>query len=191
MKTRRFIFLLMIFAALPAQAKPCAVKADVSLTVNYDRGKVRYRHKVENPLPNDPRVAGCTQSQMYGAVEIRGRSDGVYEIVLNVGFKPFFVDISSKAAFGSCDFDLILKHELTHVALHRAVMEQYIRVIGASLKRRLESELRKGKPFQQAAVSVKKSFDDSFAAFVRDANAQNALLDKNYAYQWGQCRGKN
>lgn len=191
MTLRRFIVLGLVFAAFQAQAAPRAPQnPDVSLVVNYDEGKIRYRHKTPYPVPSDKSVAGYTRTQPYGAMRVSG-AGASYKIVLDVGFKPFFVDISSLAAFGSCDFDLILKHELTHVALYRAVMDEYIRVIGASLKRRLESELRKGKEFSQITSLLSRTFNDSFAAFAKDANAQNSLLDKNYAYQWGQCRGKN
>ena len=117
---------------------------------------------------------------------------GDAKIVLNIGFRPFFIELTTKNSFGSCYFDVLLKHELTHVALYRSVMESYIKVIGAGLKQRAIQEQKQGRTAVQVGEAIKASARDSYENYKKDVKAQNDLLDKDgqSAYQYGQCRDK-
>ena len=101
--------------------------------LNVDMGDIRYFYKKQQDIKcNTPTAAGCTHSEMYGNFAVLSGSKGIVGLVVNIGFKDFIVDVASEYPKGSCEFDLILKHELTHVALARAVVERYSAELGAA-----------------------------------------------------------
>ena len=181
-----FLLSVLLFSAVRVQAHAAIKEPEV--VVNYDPGIIQYRYRNGDIKCGDAppdHVAGCTHSQPFYDFDYDDSPQGEDKIVINLGFRPFFVDLSTEYEFGSCRFNIPLKHELTHVALYRSVMEKYVKIIGAGVKQRVIDERQKGNPYIKAAIwdSLKSTFKD----FQKDSEKQNALLDKNYVYQWNQC----
>lgn len=159
----------------------------IKVKVNYNEGAVHYRYRYKT-LKN-PEAAGLTFPETDISMSMKYSSDTGMLVTLNMGFKPFLVDISTKYPMNTCGFDMILKHELTHVALYRSVMERYIKVVAAALKVRYLEEWEKGKKLSEVTKSLSETFNASIERYREDVKKQNELLDgdDHYSYQWKQC----
>ena len=161
----------------------------IKVKVNYDEGKIRYRYR--NKTLEDPQAAGLTYSFPASSMTMQYSHDAGMLVTLNMGFEPFLVDISTKYSMNTCSFDMILKHELTHVALHRSVMERYVKVVAAAIKVRYLEEWEKGKKLSEVMKSLEETFNAAMERYKEDSEQQNKLLDgkDHYSYQWKQCNG--
>lgn len=159
--------------------------------LNVDMGDIRYFYKKQQDIKcNTPTAAGCTHSEMYGNFAVLSGSKGIVGLVVNIGFKDFIVDVASEYPKGSCEFDLILKHELTHVALARAVVERYSAELGAALL--AEADKMKPPVSRRDIRRLSDIANEYLSEMNRIQQEQYDLMDSkgNNSYQWEQCRGK-
>lgn len=159
--------------------------------LNVDMGDIRYFYKKQQDIKcNTPTAAGCTHSEMYGNFAVLSGSKGIVGLVVNIGFKDFIVDVASEYPKGSCEFDLILKHELTHVALARAVVERYSAELGAALL--AEADKMKPPVSRRDIRRLSDIANEYLFEMNRIQQEQYDLMDSkgNNSYQWEQCQGK-
>lgn len=159
--------------------------------LNVDMGDIRYFYKKQQDIKcNTPTAAGCTHSKMYGNFAVLSGSKGIVGLVVNIGFKDFIVDVASEYPKGSCEFDLILKHELTHVALARAVVERYSAELGAALL--AEADKMKPPVSRRDIRRLSDIANEYLFEMNRIQQEQYDLMDSkgNNSYQWEQCQGK-
>lgn len=159
--------------------------------LNVDMGDIRYFYKKQQDIKcNTPTAAGCTHSEMYGNFAVLSGSKGIVGLVVNIGFKDFIVDVASEYPKGSCEFDLILKHELTHVALARAVVERYSAELGAALL--AEADKMKPPVSRRDIRRLSDIANEYLSEMNRIQQEQYDLMDSkgNNSYQWEQCQGK-
>ena len=180
----------LIFSLFVAQS-PCFAEEPVypikvTVKTHYDPGKIEYRYKYGNlaEVCGHPQAAGCTHPIYTGYPVFQIRPDGTVDIDLYFIFKPFLIDVSTQFKPNTCEFDQILKHELTHVALCRKTMEKYKTFIAAEVL--TVAQNRRFLPWAVFQRAIRQAFDAAFKNFQKELDRQNALLDgpEHYDYQW-------
>ena len=104
------------------------------------------------------------------------------QVYLKFGLRNITVYILSSIPKGSCEFDLVLKHELTHVAVARKVVKRFAREISKALLATLDEGT--ASPYQ-----IAKMIDRYHRQMIEEKNRQDSLLDApgSVVYQWEQC----
>lgn len=175
----------------PAQEEPvpsAPVKPEIALKT--DPGKIAYVHQNKTVICNGVPAAGCTSSVIYMEplrVDLTPRRE-IKKIYLTLGIENLTVEVSSEYPKGTCEFDLVLKHELTHVAVARGVLDRYAPEMAKALLVKAESL-----PVPIDQVSYNRLLAEAqsfFSRMVREKERQDDLLDApgSNVYQWSQCQ---
>lgn len=195
---KRPLFLFVAFVCLFAGAqrgyaarrnRAGGYKPKVVLNVNM--GNIKYFYKKKRDIRCEtPEAAGCTHIKMYCGASFIPYADGIRGLTVNLGFEDFTVDVASEYPKGSCEFNLVLKHELTHVAFARAVVERYSAELAAALL--AEAEAVKTPISRRDAQKLFDITNEYCIEMNRIQQEQHDLMDSkgNNSYQWEQCRGK-
>lgn len=157
------------------------------LSVEVDEGTPKFIHKrPQFPCSNGiNHGGGCTRVEFYAVIKggkmTRG---GAYEkLQLKIGLKNIEVELSSELQKGTCLFDVVLKHELTHLALHRNVLKRFAPEIAKAV-------LSTAERFQtKQAERISEVLKDYTRRMSEEDDKQNALMDTtdSYIYQQKQC----
>ena len=185
-------FPLPVLAAGRSSSVP-AVKPEINVEI--DNGKPAYLYK-NKKVPcgdgSDGHTLGCTRVSFYA--EMRGAEmtpDGALKkIKLLIGLKNVEVELSSELVKGSCLFDVVLKHELTHLALHRGILKRFSPEIAKAV---LSAADKIPVPLTQSGFDKLAKVLHSYAdKMMREDERQNNLMDSSNAYrfQQEQCRKK-
>ena len=185
-ESMRSFFALIVFftVAAPAFAGVPVVK------IHYDIGKIEYRHQNEKIKCGDSDAAGCTYSLTKCQIDVAKGENGKTVIDMYIGFQPFLIDISTKYQPGTCEFDQIVKHELTHVALHRRTMEKYKKHMAAEILAVVGDDA--GLSLAEIRRRAHAGFFNVWKKYHEEDDRQQGLLDgpDHYAYQWKYCHEK-
>ena len=106
---------------------------------------------------------------------------------MKIGLKDVEVELSSTLQKGSCLFDVVLKHELTHLALHRRVLKRFVPEIAKAVLSVAEEFQA---PFTQAQFNrIARVLNSYVNQMMQEDDRQNALMDTTdaYVYQQKQC----
>lgn len=169
----------------PVPSEP--IKPEISLKT--DPGKISYVHQNKTVICNGVPAAGCTSSIIYMEplrVDLTPRGE-IKKIHLALGIENLVVEVSSQYLKGTCEFDLVLKHELTHVAVARRVLDRYAPEMAKALLLEAESL---PVPVNQARYNqLLARAQNFFNRMVREKERQDDLLDApgSNVYQWSQC----
>lgn len=160
--------------------------------------KAEVRVKIETPEPEykivspakmdciTPGAAGCTVPRVGCDIRFEYTSENMVKAInLTISLENE-VRISSSYPKGSCFFDHILKHELTHVALNRKVLQTYAPEISKAALVTLDALPQ---PLNADGYrDVYTSIYTLLGKMEEEQNKQNELLDgdENYTYQWNQ-----
>lgn len=132
-------------------------------------------------------ASGCTVrdlSRRWNIIYLPSGRVGKIEIFITLKNK---VIILGKYPKGTCFFDKILKHELTHVALGRGIVEKYAPEVAKAVLAKLDTLPQ---PLDsEGEQKIQEEFQRMFDRIVREFNRQDALIDgdANYKYQWDQA----
>lgn len=174
-------------AAMPANAfeKP-------EMSVEIDPGKPKYIHR-NKLFPCSHGVnhgGGCTRVYFYA--ELHGTEmtwDGAFKkIKLRIGLRDVEVELSSDLKKKTCLFDAVLKHELTHLALHRRILKRFAPEIAKAV---LSVAQEQEPPVTQAQFNrISNVLSNYVDRMMKEDEKQNALMDTTeaYRYQQEQCR---
>ena len=162
------------------------------MVVQLDNGRPVYIHK-NKKFDCSGAVnhgGGCTRVGFYAAINgIKLTPDGaVREIGLLIGLKDVEVEISSDLQKGSCLFDAVLKHELTHLALHRRILTRFAPEIAKAVLAVVEGL---PPPLTQAQINkIDKVLNGFVTRMMAEDRKQNDLMDSQDAYLHlqNQCR---
>lgn len=186
----------LVFACLAVLFAPKAAFArqQPELTLEIDEGKPTFLHnrKSFDCANGVNHGGGCTRVHFY--VETTGvkpaPDGGIGAVTLKVGLRNVEVELSNDLKKGSCLFNATLKHELTHLALHRNVLRKFAPEIAKAALATIE---KMPPPLTAAQVKklngvLKRQVDHMIA----QDREQNALMDSDaaYLYQDKQCAGK-
>ena len=143
-----------------------AVAAAPELALSVENGKVSYDRSLPRIDCNGADAAGCTKAQIYmdSPRFVYDAQGNIAKVYLKFGLRNITVYILSSIPKGSCEFDLVLKHELTHVAVARKVVKRFAR-------------------------EISKMIDRYRRQMIAEKNKQDRLMDAPGAvvYQWEQC----
>ena len=180
------MFFVLIF--LIAAASPVRCFAGIPIVkIHYDIGKIEYRHQDEMIKcgEGEAYAGGCTHTNYkQSQIHVEKGEDGKTVIDMHIGFKRFLIDISTKFQPDTCEFDQIVKHELTHVALHRKTLEKYKTAMAAEMLAVIGDDT--GLSISEIANRAKGAFEKVFENYRKEDERQQGLLDgpDHYAYQW-------
>ena len=176
---RVFKMVLLLFSLT---GRVFAASPELSLSV--ENGKITYNRSLPQIDCNGVDAAGCTEAQIYmDAPRFSYDANGdIARIDLKFGLRNITVYILSSILKGSCEFDLTLKHELTHVAVARKVVKRYAAEISKALLAKLDEGT--ASPYQ-----ISKMIDRYRRQMIAEKNKQDRLMDAPGAvvYQWEQC----
>ena len=119
--------------------KAAAFSPEVELKL--DEGTVVYvQQRPEVPCAGGT-AAGCTDSAIYMDPLIPElTADGkLKKLKLSFGFERLIVEISSKYPQGTCNYDVVMRHEMRHVAYARGVLKAYAPKLAEALKTKAAS----------------------------------------------------
>lgn len=161
-----------------------AVAAAPELALSVENGKVSYDRSLPRIDCNGADAAGCTKAQIYMDAPrfVYDAQGNIAKVYLKFGLRNITVYILSSIPKGSCEFDLVLKHELTHVAVARKVVKHFAREISKALLATLDEGT--ASPYQ-----IAKMIDRYHRQMIEEKNRQDSLLDApgSVVYQWEQC----
>ena len=125
---------------------------------------------------------GCTRVKFFAELkeaDITPKGE-LKKIKLKIGFEYIEIELSSALQKGSCLFDATLKHELTHLALHRRILKRFAPEIAkAALSVAEEIE----PPLTQIKFNrITRVIEDYLNRMAREDDRQNALMDSDSAY---------
>lgn len=150
------------------------------------------------------KVLGITEVKIGSGVKVRyvgapvGNSTcvSVSKMEINFGLKTHRVHLPREYKRGSCQFNVVLRHEMAHVDVNRRSVRKY----AAALKNEMRSVLRRSgavaassmtKGQNVKALQVQKVLDDIAARFSAEVTQLHAAIDKpggKYAAD-GKCKG--
>lgn len=172
--------LFFILCCLPctASGRPEVTVIPVDTQVNFETS--------ETVTDCGPQAAGCTVP-VSCIPDIRVDCEAE-RIVLDFSKFEFLVQIVNQYKKGTPEFDHILKHELTHVALRKGVTEKFYQPIASAVLLRFEKSLAENKHCFRIQADVYGVFHEYVTRMMEEADKQNDLIDgeENYAYQWKQ-----
>ncbi|HEY9164492.1 MAG TPA: hypothetical protein VIN57_07755 [Magnetovibrio sp.] len=149
-------------------------------------------------------VLGMTEISIDSGVKVSYRGQPVGQTVcVNVekveghfGLKKHFVNVPREYPRESCQYNVVLRHEMAHVDVNRRTVRKYADVLKAEVRRALRitgsvqaASMAQGQ--QAQAAVIQKVVDDVGARFSDELNALHAAIDEpgsKYAAA-GQCRG--
>ncbi|MGN1079386.1 MAG: hypothetical protein ACI4TE_04350 [Alphaproteobacteria bacterium] len=206
MKIRLFFYVWLltcfacpVFAVQKVSRSIPAVVSDNSddwekpeMAVRIDEGRPVYIHK-NRTFDCSGAVnhgGGCTRVVFYAAINGLKLTTGgaIREIGLVIGLKDVEVEISSDLQKGSCLFDAVLKHELTHLALHRRILTRFAPEIAKAV---LALSEKLPAPLTQAQINkIDKVLGGFVTRMMAEDKKQNELMDSQDAYLHlqNQCR---
>ena len=194
MKRIFFAFLLTAFSfsadVRAAGRSSSAERIKPEISVKIDEGEPSYLfNRKRVPCAHDGHALGCTRVRFYATMagtEIT--ADGALKkLTLEVGLKNVNIELSSDLKKGTCLFDVVLKHESTHLALHRRVLKRY----APEMAKAVLSEAEKQSPpmTQKKFNRLSKIMNAYVNRMNEEDDRQNALMDTGdaYSYQQAQC----
>ena len=196
MKTKLFfcvllwgIFAFPVFAAQKfSRELPTIYDSDSAnkpeMIVLIDEGKPKYIHsnKKFDCSGTSNHAGGCTRVVFYATINglILTQDGKIKTVKLQIGLKNIEIEISSELQKGSCLFDAVLKHELTHLALHRKILNRYAPEIAKAVLAVVENF---SIPLTQGQVNkIDRVLNDFVNRMMNDDKKQNNLMDTREAY---------
>lgn len=168
-----------VFSKKPPEAK-VFVKTDISETA--------YKIVAPDKLKcGTIMAAGCT----HGSADFKIRFEYTPEnMIKNIHLTLSFsgrIDISSDYPKGSCYFDHILKHELTHDSLNRKIFNAYLQEFPKTVLAKLDTlpQPLASDGYNELYAAINGVIDRMY----KEQEKQHSFLDgeENYAYQWKQA----
>lgn len=198
MKFSFYLFFWVLFLSFSGQAFARENEGDVfqekpEIYVKIDDGTPVYIHRNKHfPCDNGfNHGGGCTRVNFYARMKGSDFTpDGkLKKITLQIGLKNIEVELSSELKKGSCLFDVVLKHELTHLALHRKILKRFAPEIAKAVL--VVTEEQKGVLTQKKFDKIAQTLNDYLNKMIKEDKRQNALMDSDeaYAFQQRQCGG--
>jgi len=189
---KRFFYIVLSFvsALFPAFAKAAEEQIKPEIVIKIDEGTPKYIYKnkrVQCTLKGHS--DGCTRVVFYAQLKSSEiTTDGVLKkLMLQIGLRDVEIEVSSDLQKESCLFNVVLKHELTHLALHRKILKRFAPEIAKavlSVAEKMPPPITQMQ-FDRIAGVLNKYID----RMMREDRKQNALMDSNsaYRYQSEQC----
>lgn len=172
---RVFVFCLIVLVSRPAFSVP----DNTLIEVKYHQGEIYYIHnKTEIPCgskkPNTV-ILGCARSKKDAEMKINMAQR---HIVVNVFAKNNEIEIHSDLPKGSCQYEEVLKHELTHIDLHSGALGSIVKKgmndIVDAFNARFEQ-----KDYNGAAQAAEKKFHEFIKIYHDEDERQNQDFDRD------------
>ncbi len=186
--------------SLPAEAR-CNSTVPYHINVNYEDPHVRIIPTSHfdihaggiASLGGSWMINGLTDATLLGSIDVEGVSDRECfyptQIAINFSYRvPVKVFILDKYEEGSCNYDVVYNHEMTHVQLYRSTprkFEVYVRdALQASVNSYYEDFLSKGDGSNDTFLSIMNtSLNSIINRMGRYNQIVNAKLDTLEAYR--------
>lgn len=99
------------------------------------------------------------------------------------------VFLDKKIPKGSCAFDTVLKHELTHIHLGRSTHDKVVKYAAAEAAAVVDKMQKNQNSCQEIKAALEELSHKYENIAIKEEDKQNALIDgkENYVYQWKQC----
>ena len=190
-----FVFFLIAFfsqtSVNAAEAYKNVARAKPEIAVRTDEGTPEYVYKDKKIECSGSahHAMGCTRVRFYAVIsgsELTPEG-ALKKISLQIGLKNVEIELSSELKKGSCLFDAVLKHELTHLALHRRVLNRFVPEIAKAV---LITAQKQRVPLTQARFDrITAVLKEYVNRMIEEDDKQNALMDSKdaYVYQQSQC----
>jgi len=150
------------------------------------------------------RVLGITEIKLDSGVKVRyvgsraGQSTcvSVSKMEISFGLKQHKVHLPREYKRGSCQFNVVLRHEMAHVDVNRRTIRKYATLLKNEMRSALRragavaaSSMIKGQNIK--AVQIQKLIDDNVARFNEEVTKLHDAIDApggKYAAA-GKCKG--
>lgn len=195
---KRFLFVffaaMTVFFSFSAAAENFLASPPVKpeMSVEIDEGNPNFIYKNKRFRCSHGRVnhgGGCTRVKFYAVMSgaVTTSEGALKEIRLKIGLQNVEVEVSSELKKGSCLFDAVLKHELTHLALHRKIVKRFAPEIAKAVLSVAEGFSTPVNASEYNRISaVLKNYIERM---MKEDEKQNALMDTDdaYVFQQNQC----
>lgn len=157
-----------------------------SVEIKYEKTDLTYVQKTPLVQCGEKTSAGCTSYHAVWSAEIDCETP---KIVISVTEKQKEVEIGTKYRQNTCTYDVILKHELTHVALYVKTQDLVLNAAASELIALFEKMQKESKACREIKETVQKKAADYYKTYRDEAEKQNQLIDKDDVpdYQYDQC----
>lgn len=149
-------------------------------------------------------ILGVTEVKLRSGVKVsyvgapvgKATCVSVSKMEINFGLKNHRVHLPREYARGSCQFNVVLRHEMAHVDVNRRSVKKYAMMLKNEMRSVLRragavsaSSMAKGQNIQ--AVQIQKVIDDNVSRFNEEVTQLHAAIDtpnSKYAAA-GKCKG--
>lgn len=162
-------------------------KPRISLKIN--NGEISYVHHNRVVSCDSGTSAGCTNSEIYmDPVLLDYTPDGeIKTINLSLGIENLRVEISSEYPKGSCQYDIVMEHEMRHVAYARGTLAKYAPMMARAIQAKAETF---PVPITQSSYNELVTIANGyFALLIQEKTSLDDALDSRgqNAYEWNRC----
>ena len=185
---REKVFLLLFFCFVPFYA--AAQKKEGVPTVKLTRVDTKIRYDASSEITKcGPSASGCTSAFLTSMTSINCINR---EIEISFGYPEILVQIAASYQKGSVEFDAILKHELTHVALRKRIVEKFYQPTASALLMQYEKSEKDGKSCGGIKNDVRLLFKKYMDRLQQEVDKHDQMIDgkENYLYQSKQIAEK-
>ena len=190
---RKLGSLILLVSATPCAAFFVDEPEKPEISVDIDEGTPVFIHRNKNVSCSGGagHNVGCTRVFFYA--EMRGAevtpAGGLKKLRLQIGLRNVEVELSSDLKKKTCLFDAVLKHELTHLALHRRILKRFA---PETAKAVLVAAEEQKPPFKNQFKRVSAVLNEYVDKMMKEDEKQNDLMDSTeaYRYQQKQCEKK-
>ena len=159
------------------------------VTTEYQPQETVFKTDEANVVCRDENTFSCTFFEANFETSIDCEKS---RIVLKVTEpQKMTVALSSLYPKGSCPFDRILKHELSHVGVYKKTLSNFIK----QTEQKLSDEYRKGQVESKKCEEIKKriatltqGLAKSYAEMAKAENAKLDLEDGSHKYDFEACK---
>lgn len=170
-------------------SRPAVLPSAPEIEVKTDDGTVSFVQNRSIVPCAGTTSAGCTDSVIYmDPLTPEYAPDGtIKRLKLGFGFERLIVEISSDYPKGSCKYDLVMRHEMKHVAHARGVLRAYAPKLAEALKAGVAAA-----PLpvtQETYNSLVALSDKYFKAMMAKKTHLDDRLDAagEKVYEWSEC----
>ena len=146
-----------------------------TVKVNYVPGQTVFRTDSDQVSCHAKNTFSCTTFGVSFSAETDCETS---KIVLNVAeTQAMTISISSAYEKGTCFFDQILKHELTHEKIYRKVLTSYLNKTAQDMILAYEEGQDTSKGCEEIQQRIAKTAQEAAKSYAKAAAAENAKID--------------
>ena len=176
-RTKSLCF-IVLFSPFPAFAVPDKTRIDVS----YHSGEITYIHKNTDIKCSQNKqggvILGCARDKKNVKMRVSCRDR---TIKIDFFSTDREVEIHSDLKKGTCEYNNVLEHEMTHMTLHSSALQNVVDKGMEDILDAFNGQFNAGKGCSAASQAARRAFDSFVLSYQKEDKRINRDFDRNDA----------